>query len=350
MFKLSFGCTPASASALAMAMAMAVSTAWAQDTLTPLQPAAAVQDATQEVATGTVTIVGQRPGPGLWKVSKGEHVMWVFGTYSPLLKNMEWRSQQVESVIAQSQEYLPPPGGGAQVGLLKGLTLLPHVIGMKNNPNGATLQDVLPPAVYARWTSLKAKYIGENAGIERERPVFVAQTLLRVGRQRAGLSNGVEVEKKISELVKKHQLKVTAVNIKLDTQDPAQLLKDFKKSPMDDAACLSDTMERLETDIDAMRERANAWSKGQLSTIEKLSFADREDTCDKAMNGNSAIKNLVVLQGLGARMKDGWFMAVERALATNKSTFAVLRMKDVLDPNGYLAGLEAKGYTVERPQ
>lgn len=339
MKRFTLGCT----------LVLALSAAWAQETAVPAAPAAG-QDAAAEVASGTVTVTGQRPGPGLWKVSKGDHVMWVFGIYGPLLKDMQWRSQQVESVIAQSQEYLPPPSGGAHVGMLKGLTLLPHVIGLKKNPGEATLKDVLPPEVYARWTVAKARYIGKDDAIERERPVFAAQTLLRAGYRQAGFSSGWEVSKKISALVKKHGVKVTAVNIKLDAEDPAQMMKDFKKSSMSDVACFVEALDRLESDIDAARERANAWSRGQLAAIEKLSFADREGTCNKAMMDNSAMKNMLALQGLAARMKDGWFMAAERALATNKTTFAVLRMQQVLAPDGYLAGLAAKGYVVDKPE
>jgi hypothetical protein len=129
------------------------------------------------MAPQQILVTGMRPGPGLWKVSKGDHVLWVFGNYSPLPKNMEWRSHEVEKILAQSQEYLSPPSAGASVGILKGLTLLPLAIGLKKNPDGAALRDVLPADLYARWLLLKRKYIGDDAGIERERPLFAAATL-----------------------------------------------------------------------------------------------------------------------------------------------------------------------------
>ena len=43
-----------------------------------------------EAAPTTVVVSGKRPGPGLWKVSKDGHVMWVFALYSPLPQKMEW--------------------------------------------------------------------------------------------------------------------------------------------------------------------------------------------------------------------------------------------------------------------
>src|SRR5450830_55092 len=65
-------------------------------------PAAWCQEQTSsapESVAEKVLVVGQRPGPGLWKVSRDEHVLWVFGTYTPLPAKMEWRSQEVESII-----------------------------------------------------------------------------------------------------------------------------------------------------------------------------------------------------------------------------------------------------------
>ena len=72
-------------------------------------------DSEPESAPEKIVVVGQRPGPGLWKVSKDDHVLWIFGTYSPLPDKTIWRSRQGETVLGQSQEVLglPPPQAGA---------------------------------------------------------------------------------------------------------------------------------------------------------------------------------------------------------------------------------------------
>ena len=302
-----------------------------------------------EVVAEKILVVGQKPGPGLWKVSRDGHVLWVFGTYSPLPQKMEWRSQQVESILAQSQEYLAPPSAQASVGFWGGVSLLPHLIGVKKNPDGATLKDVLPSDVYARWQALKGKYLGKDDGIERERPIFVADTLFRAGLQQAGLSKGYEVDGMINKIVKQRKIKVTGTGIVLPMDDAAKLMKDFKKSSLEDVACFSKTLDRLESDIDAMRIRANAWAKGDLEAIQKLSYPDQETACSDAMRNAAFVKDQPGFQDVAKRMQTAWMGAAEKALAANSTTFATLRLSNILGPQSYLAALQAKGYQVESP-
>lgn len=302
-----------------------------------------------ETETESVLLVGQRPGPGLWKVSKGDHVLWVFGSYSPLPVKMEWRSQQVETILAQSQEYLAPPAARAGVGFWRGLTLLPSLIGLKKNPDGATLQEVLPADVYARWQPLKTKYIGKDSGIERERPIFAADTLFSAGLKQVGLSSGNEVGKKIDAIVKERKIKVTDNSIALPMDDASSMISDFKKSQLADTECFSKTLARLESDLDAMRVRANAWSKGDLEAIQKLSYPDQESACGDAMRNADFVKNRPGWQNVPERKKELWLKSAESALGNNNTSFAMLRLSDIIGPDSYLTALKAKGYEVVSP-
>jgi hypothetical protein len=324
----------------ALCLALYASSVSAQADTPPAEP---------EMVTEQILLVGQRPGPGLWKVSKDAHVLWVFATYSPLPEKMEWRSQQVEAILAQSQEYLAPPGAHAKVGFFRGLTMLPGLIGVKKNPDGATLHDVLPADVYARWQPLKAKYLADNDDIERERPIFAAETLFRAGLQHAGLSKGYEVNRKIDGIVKQRKIKVAETGIRLEMDDPSALLKEFKKSQLADTACFSKTLARLESDIDAMRVRANAWAKGDLEGIRKLSYPDQETECGDAMLNAGFVKNQPGFQNIKERVHDAWVTSAEKALAANATTFATLRLSEILGPDGYLDALKAKGYQVDSP-
>ena len=93
---------------LAFVLALAgLSPAFAQSATTSVAPAAASTAAVADLPV--VVVTGVQPGPGLWKVSKGDHVLWVLGTLSPLPRAMQWQSREVDEVIGASQQVLLEP-------------------------------------------------------------------------------------------------------------------------------------------------------------------------------------------------------------------------------------------------
>jgi hypothetical protein len=327
--------------------------AWSQTAAEPAAaPAAAAASAPLaddgDAVPQTILVSGSRPGPGLWKLSKGEHVMWVFGSYSPVPVRMEWRSREVEKVIAQSQEYLKPPRSSVGVGW-GAITALPFLVGVRKNPDGAELKNLLPAEVYARWQPLKQKYFGDDSGIERERPSFVAGELSSRALRQAGLTSGGEIARTIEQIVDKHHLKVTDASVHVQIKEPGKAVRDFKKAPMDDVPCLTKTIELLETELDVMRARANAWAVGELDGIRKLDYGERA-ACHHAFTSSSLARNQPELQTLNERALASWLAAAEKALESNASTFAMVHIREILAPTGVIARLQAKGYTVEPPK
>jgi hypothetical protein len=283
-------------------------------------------------------------------VSKDGHVMWVFGTYSPLPLKMEWDASRVERLVIHSQEVLMPPSASAHVGFFSGLAMLPSLIGIKKNPDGATLHDLLPADTYARWTVLKAKYIGDDDGVERERPIFASEELMNAGLKKNGMESGGTVLGTIEGIAKKNNVKLSQTGFELDLDDPRKLVKDFKKSQLDDAVCFTKTLDSLENDIDTMRVRGNAWAKGNIAEIKSLNYTEREDACKHAVQNSAFAKDTPAFQQMHERLRASWLKAAEKALADNTSTFAILQIKDVLDPKGLMADLQARGYTIESPK
>ena len=314
----------------------------------PTAQPAAVEDA--DAVPATVVVEGRRPGPGVWKVSKGDHVMWVFGLYAPLPQKMEWDASRVERLVARSQEVLLPPGANLEVGFFRGLTLLPSMIGMEKNPDGATLQDLLPADVYTHWQVLKSKYIGQDDGVERVRPFFAAEKLLNEGLKKNGLAPNNDVRGEIGKIASQNKVKLTPTILQLELDDPRRTLKEFKKTQMADLGCFTKTLDRLDGDIEAMRVRANAWANGNIAEIARLDFAGRDEACGDALLNSDLAKTTPGLQNVRERIRAHWMKTAETALANNASTFALLMMKDLVGPANYLADLQAKGYTVESPR
>lgn len=297
-----------------------------------------------------VVVSGAQPGPGLWRVSKGEHFMWVLGTQYPLPKRMTWVSREVEQAVAESQEVLLGPGAklSQKIGWFKGMLLLPAALGSRKNPDKEKLVDVVPPELYARWLPLKAKYIGRSRSIEKQRPLIASQKLYQKAIKRSGLSNDSVVNPVIKKAAKKHKLPMTNPMIEIDIGDPRQAIRDFADTRLDDLDCFAKTLDRLETDLGTMRERANAWATGDIEALRALPFSDQNQACADAVI-KSQVGRDRGLDDLFERLKSAWLEAAETAVAKNQITFAVLPMSLILRPDGYIEALRARGYDVEEP-
>lgn len=299
----------------------------------------------------TIVVSGEQPGPGLWKVSKGDHVLWILGTLSPLPKRMEWVSRDVERTIAGAQRVLLSPQAAVNVdgGVFAGMFLLPSLLKARNNPDKQTLADVLPADLYARWQPLKRKYIGRSNAVEKRRPIFAAQTLYEEAIEDAGLRQSIGINDRVEKFAKKHDVAIERPLVKVKLAEPRAALREFARSNVDDIDCLRKTVERLETDLPAMQLRANAWAIGDIEALRGLTFVDQNQACRDAMLKNSTVQE----HGMGdikERVAAAWVAAAENTLRDNSVSFAVLPIGEILDDAGLVATLRSRGYDVVAPE
>ncbi|HET9695043.1 MAG TPA: TraB/GumN family protein [Steroidobacteraceae bacterium] len=299
-----------------------------------------------------VLVTGRQPGPGLWKVTRvgdpNGHVLWVLGNYSPLPEKMTWRADEVESVIRASQQVLAPPSINASLGPLRGITLLPSLIGARNNPDGKRLQEVVPPDLYLRWLPLKARYLGEDGDVERWRPIFAANALYLAALKDRGLVPYAGVWPQVEKLARKADVPVHDPQLDLEVQKARAAIKQFKRMPLEDVECFARTLQRLETDMDLLRDRANAWAVGDVARLRRLVPVERATACIGVLLESSLMQE----RGYGDvidRARFAWLHAAEEALQRNASTLAVISVDELLKPDGHFARLRQKGYLVEEP-
>jgi hypothetical protein len=300
----------------------------------------------------TVVVSGRQPGPGLWRVSNGDHDLWILGTVAPVPERMEWYSPKTEAVLAQSQEIIGQPGIAASLsagGMFRAAFAMPTMLRTRKNPDGKTLRDVLPPDLYTRWSSLKAIYLGKDKAVESWRPIFAAGHLYQAALERAGLvfSNGVE--KRIAKLEDKHDIKRTSTVSRHEIRDPKRLAKSFAASEIDDVACFRNMLDRLELDVVQAAERANAWAVGDIGELRRLIARDELQSCFDAIANTEAARSMGMDQSY-QQSEARWIAAATAALVNNRTSFAVLPVRKLLDPDGPLASLQAKGYTVLAPE
>lgn len=315
-----------------------------------LSSLACARSATPPAQLQTITVTGEQRGPGLWKVSKGDHVLWILGTVSPLPRDIQWKSKELDERIAQSQELIVGEGVGlsADAGFFGTLALLPSLIGVKNNPDGKTLDQVLPPELYARWVVAKRKYIGHSNWAERLRPVFAAIKLYDAAMDDNHLTDSDFVRKQVRNDAKRAHLAIVTAQVNYTIKNPRAAVKRFKASQISDVGCFSKTLDSIDMDLVNMTARANAWAVGDIDALRKLPQSDQWDVCTQEVS-ESGIAHELGLSDAAARLRAAWLDEAKKALDKNASTVAVVSMRSLLDPNGKLAQLKALGYTIEAP-
>jgi uncharacterized protein YbaP (TraB family) len=306
------------------------------------EPAAAEPPPLEEVL-----VVGEQPGPAMWRVTKGDHSLWIFATLEPLPKDMVWRSKSVEERIAASQLVLSPPELSAHVGFFRSMTLVPSLLHARHAPNGQTLEQSLPHDLYMRWLALRVKYLG-HADDEKLRPLLAAANLYQRAINQVGLTHDSHVWQRIETTARAMHVPVQTVNLEVPIDNPKQYVRDLSAIPAaGEVDCLRSTIGLVETQLPVMRARANLWSTGDIARLSGLLRAEAVETCAGAVLVVPSFQEEYAK--LHAQLQSAWLGVAEKAIAANVSTVAVVSMMELLKADGWLAIFRARGYVITEP-
>jgi len=321
---------------------LAADTPSPQPATAPAAPAGPPADALDEVL-----VTGERPGPGMWRVSKGGHDLWILATLEPLPKNMTWRSRTVEERIASSQVVLAPPQVNPKVGFFRSLTLLPSLFRARKSPDGRTLEQVLPHDLYIRWLALRVKYLG-NSSDENLRPMLAALDLYLHALDASGLTDDESVWKVVEQTAHKHDVKILPVTLDMPIKDPKGSIRELDEIPQQtEVHCLETAVTRLETDLTPMRRRANLWSLGDIEGLRAMPHPEEQIACFDVLFNLPKLGDQ--LKDATAHLTDLWLADADDALTRYESSFAVLPISEMLKPDGLMAKLRDSGYAVQEP-
>jgi uncharacterized protein YbaP (TraB family) len=316
----------------------------------PSHPSAAASPATAPPATpltaapiDEIKVVGERPGPRLWKVTRGDHVLWLLGTLNHLPTSLRWRSSEVEAVIKQSRQVLAStPDVSAGLGPIGTIRLYFQFRRTEKNPDKTTLRDWLPAPLYARFEVLVQRFDPHDRGIEELRPSVAALRLYEHAIAASGLTAHDQAERQVLRLAERSNVPVRRAEFRVE--DPAAALREVSALPPSvEVSCLETTVRRIETDLTTMQERALAWSVGDVDRLRHLNFADQREACLSALSSAPRIKALV------DRAEAAWELEAEAALEKHPVSLAIQPIYNLLEPDGALAKFRAQGYTVEGP-
>lgn len=323
--------------ALLLAASAAVPAAIAQENGAPHQPAPV------DVVEEEIQVVGDLPGPPLWKVTKDNHVLWILGTPELVPNDLLWHPDSIEHALAHSSEYLPSPS--LRVSVINPVRARRLIKLIRRIPDQGTLEGVLPEDLYRLFSETRLRYAPKRDSLEDLRPSVAAEELFDSAAQSAGLESGRTIHRTIEKRARKYNVKKV----------PARLSERYKDSPLFDSirevsadaeqACLQALLQGLDAQLEAHTRLASAWAVGDLAAIRAHSGDLATGVCDSF----TLAFDPEVLSQTESRGWALWLENVDRALSDNDSTFAVLPLGALLRADGTLSWLRQRGYEVLEP-
>ena len=297
-------------------------------------------------AADAQTVEAISPGPPMWKVSSGDHSLWIFAILTPLEAGVNWQSDAVESVIARAQEYIyfKAPEPSIPLNPFKFINGLRMVLKLRNNPDGKLLEDVIPTDLYARFMPLVELY--QIPDMEETRPFYAADSLRGYAVIANGLTEDHGIDIKIDSLVATiPSMTLTPIQLGPERLDYDFLMESAQRMSEaaaieDEIHCLKLSVDSIETDIDGMRQRAQAWAAGDVNALRR----NRD-----VIGARRMCAQVQLTSGLLEKAGADWLQAAEKALSSNSLSFAILELDELIEPGGLLEELKDRGYTIDAP-
>ena len=285
-----------------------------------------------------LTVTGERAGPRLWHVHRGQAQLWIFGTVSPLPKDMTWRSKELEDILDTADQLLVAKP--VEVGIARAMWLVITEHSLIMAPHGQKLKDLMPPDLYARFVRQRARFTDDPDKWERYRPLVASAFLEEEALHRIGLSTHLDLGEEIRSLARKHHVRVEEFKI-AGFRDILDALKTMP--PATEEKCVAASLATLEAGLPRLIDRAKAWATGNVEQIQSLPESKEVAACRAAITMESSSGDLYAL------LRRTWMDNMKQHLQQGGVTVAVVSMDMMLEPGGFLDALRAGGYDVEQP-
>ena len=262
----------------------------------------------------------------LWKASGKQGVVYLVGSVHMLTKDYYPLSPALDSAFKDSDllveeadlaEMLSP---GAQLQMLTRGML----------PSSQSLDKVVSAPTFAL---LNKRIAGLGMPIEallRFKPWMLAMTLEALEWQKAGFDPELGLDKHFYDRAQTDGKAVQGLET-LEYQ-----VSRFDEMPMDQQdKMLADTLKNLDTEKANVNKLADAWQAGDLLAVEQIVLQEIK-------------QDPLMYQRLLVERNRNWLPKLEALFARRGHAFVVVGAAHLIGPDGLLAMLKAKGYSVEQ--
>jgi uncharacterized protein YbaP (TraB family) len=262
----------------------------------------------------------------LWKVTRGESIVYLVGSVHLLSKDYYPLSPALEAAFLQSDLLVEELDLGEMYASDSQLQLLARGL----LPAGQTLDAVLTPSTY--------QLVGDRAAglglplepLARFKPWALALTLLGLEWQKAGFDATLGLDRHFYDRARADGKEVRGLET-LDFQ-----IAFFDGMTMEEQdRLLASTLKELETQKALVTRLADAWKAGDAPTVERIVLQDLR-------------QEPRMYQRLLVDRNRAWLPQIDALFARPGRAFVVVGAAHLVGPDGLLELLRAKGYAIEQ--
>lgn len=270
-------------------------------------------------------IVVKAPEPAMWKLTKGQSVVWVMGTLSIWPENFEWQQSRFLRLLKGSRQLIVPASE------------VPRMVSDPNLPGNQTLRDVLTPETYQRFASTVALEGLPLDAYERLRPAWAGfrMTSNFMYRHRISTAYFPSGIRQIAEQTHVPVIAITDSGLKAIDSHYSRM------DPKDAEACLNDYLDNINYYQFEMPAVAEAWAHSDLKTVLQYYRDPSYITCLLTSQRAANSHNVESVN----RMTN----AIRGALKKPGKSVAIVIITDLLRKDGVLDQLRAEGVEVTAP-
>ncbi len=280
------------------------------------------------VATLVVAPAAQTPRKHfMWAVQKaGTPPTYLLGSLHVLTPDFYPLDTNLERAFSESKVLIEEVDLDELTNPVTALSL----VGKAMLVDGRTLDQTINPELYKQVAARAEKAGLPMVAMNRMKPWMVAVSLAGPALKQAGFDTELGIDKHFFDKAKAASLERRALETVAYQFDSLDQL-----SPALQEALLKSAISELDTEVANVKTIAQAWGRGETSTIERLLLGTIVDSPE-------------LYERLLVTRNKNWVAPVEKCVEEKTACFVVVGAAHLVGPDSLVALLKQKGYTVEQ--
>jgi uncharacterized protein len=262
----------------------------------------------------------------IWKISGKQNAIYLVGSIHMLTKDYYPLNPALDTAFKESDLLVEE----ADLGEMLGAEAQMSVLLRGRLPSDQTLEKVVSPETYAQVSKHVTAHGLPIELLKQFKPWMLALMIETFEWQKAGFDPSLGLDKHFYDRAQTDSKTIQG----LETADYQISLFDSMTAQQQDRL-LSDTLKSIDTEMSSIAKLTEAWKAGDTATIERIVLADLK-------------QDAVMYQRLLVERNQNWLPKLEALFTRSARAFVVVGAAHLVGPDGLLAMLKSKGYTVEQ--